>query len=221
MSLQTFITAVKTGGLAKPSKFKVLIPRPSVIQELTYNSSSDWIKMQLFCDQATLPGINYSTTQARTYGEFREMPYERMFDPLTLSFYCDSDMWIKGFFDEWMSNIQNTRSRTFEFYNNYIVDIDIETLNSEGNTVYGVRLFECYPKLMSQITLDYAAKDVMKLSMTMQYRYWEKLEYAKSPEQQSISQFNPRAGSFPQIISPQDLPNSRDFLDQGLGEILI
>jgi len=211
MSLQNFITAVKTGGLARPSKFQVIIPRPSVINDLRYKSSNDWAKMQLFCDQATLPGVNYSTTQARTYGEFREMPYERTFDPLTLSFYCDSDMWIKGFFDEWMANIQNTKSRTFQYYEKYTVDMEIQTLTSAGELSYGVKIYECYPKSMTAINLDYSAKDVMKLGVTMQYRYWEKIEYARSPSQQESSQFTTAPQiSLPQVIRPQDLAQTFD-----------
>ena len=33
-------------------------------------------------------------------------------------------------------------------------------------------LYECYPKSINSIQLDYSAKDVMKINVTMQYKYW-------------------------------------------------
>ena len=40
-------------------------------------------------------------------------------------------------------------------------------------------LFECYPKTISSIQMDYAAKDVMKISIGMQYKNW--IASPKSP----------------------------------------
>lgn len=203
-TLSNFIAAVKTGGLAKPSKYEVTIGKPAVISNLKYKNDSEWKKMLMFCDQASLPGVNYTTTQSRTFGEFREIPYERTFDPLQLGFYCDQQMWIKGFFDEWMANIQDNYTRIFNYYKEYTVNIEIAVLDNDHKKVYGVELFECYPKTMSQIQLDYSAKDVMKLNVTMQYRYWKRVEYSRSSEAQKVSSVSPVAqSSFPNIIIPQ------------------
>jgi hypothetical protein len=212
-SLSEFISAVKTGGLAKPSKYEVVVGRPNVIRNLQYRNDTEWRKMLMFCDQASLPGMNYTTTQSRTFGEFREMPYERTFDPLTLGFYCDQQMWIKSFFDEWMSNIQDSVTREFSYYKDYTVDVTVDVLDTAGNKTYGIQLFECYPKTMNQIQLDYSAKDVMKLSVTMQYRYWRKLEYSKSGEAQNVSSLtNAAPTAFPGIVIPQQFSNIGDIL---------
>jgi hypothetical protein len=205
-SLNNFITAIKTGGLAKPSKYEVVIGKPAVVESLKYKEDNNWRKMLLFCEQATLPGVNYTTTQSRTFGEFREMPYERIFDPLQLSFYCDSDMWIKGFFDEWMANIQNSKTREFSYYDKYTVPITITTVNNEGRNTYGIKLFECYPKTITAVQLDYGAKDVMKLSVSMQYRYYTKVEYATIPNTATNAQNLrlPTNTPFAQVVIPQE-----------------
>jgi hypothetical protein len=203
-TLNEFISVVKAGGFAKPSKYEVTIGKPSVISSLKYKNDNEWKKMLMFCDQASLPGVNYTTTQSRTFGEFREIPYERTFDPLQLSFYCDQQMWIKGFFDQWMANIQNSYTRVFNYYKEYTVNIQISVLDNNNKKVYGVELYECYPKTMNQIQLDYSAKDVMKMSVTMQYRYWKAIEYSKSSEAQKVSSVTPAAQSgFPTVIIPQ------------------
>lgn len=211
-TLNEFISAVKTGGLAKPSKYEVIIGRPAVVTSLKYRNDNEWRKMLLFCDQASLPGMNYTTTQSRTFGEFREIPYERTFDPLQLSFYCDQQMWIKGFFDQWMSNIQDSYTRIFNYYKDYTVNIQVNVLDHENNKVYGVEMFECYPKTLNQIQLDYSAKDVMKLSVTMQYRYWKPLEFGKSSEEQKVASVSPVAQTaFPNIIVPQQTSTTAAF----------
>ncbi len=203
-TLNEFISAVKTGGIAKASKFEVLISKPNVVRNLTYRNDTEWKKMLMFCNQATLPGMNYTTTQSRTFGEFREIPYERTFDPLTLDFYCDQQMWIKGFFDEWMSRIQDNVTREYSYYNDYTVDIQVNVLDRSNNSVYGIQLYECYPKTMNQIQLDYSSNEVMRLSVTMQYRYWKAAQFIKSGENQKPAEVLPAATTaFPNIIIPQ------------------
>jgi hypothetical protein len=207
-TLNEFISQIKIGGLQTPSKYEVYIGKPAVIANAKYQNNTEWRKMLLFCDQATLPGITYTTTQSRTFGEFREMPYERIFDPLQLSFYCDSKMWIKGFFDEWLNSIQNGKTRVFDYYNRYTTDIQVATLDNASNITYAINLYECYPKSVSAIQLDYGAKDVMKLQVTMQYRYWKNVDYAKSGSAQSVSAVTPKESPRPpNVIIPQVTAN--------------
>lgn len=204
-TLTEFIAAVKVSGLAKPSKFEVTIAKPKVLKDTSYKEDTNWRTMLLYCEQASLPGLSYTSTQSRTFGEYREMPYERIFDPLQLTFYCDKDMWIKGFFDSWSSSIQNTKTRTFSYYKDYIVEVTVVTLDSENNRTYGVKLFECYPKTISAIQLSYEAKDVMRLQVQMQYRYYEILNFGKAAVAQKESAIE-KAASTPfgdPIIVPQ------------------
>ena len=129
-------------------------------------------KALLFCDQVQLPGMNYSTIQNRTFGEFRETPYEKLFDTVNMSFYVDKDFIVKSLFDRWMNSIQNPSTRKFEYYKNYTTDMTVDVQDTSDLTRYRLKLFECYPKTMGSVQLDYASKDVMKLSVTMQYKYW-------------------------------------------------
>lgn len=225
-SLNEFIAQIKKGGLQKPSKYEVILNRPPIMLDAKYQNNEDWRMMLLFCEQATLPGVTYTTTQSRSFGEFREMPYERIFDPLQLSFYCDSKMWIKSFFDGWINSIQDGKTRVFNYYDRYTANITVNTLDNAGEKTYGINLFECYPKSVSAVQLDYNSKDVMRLQVTMQYRYWRNVEYSKSAEAQAVSQvttgnpFQP-----PQIIVPQDRrppspnPGTNPFVTTNLSDI--
>jgi hypothetical protein len=169
--LSEFITEVKTRGLANPSKFMVTIAQPTGIG---FNNASDSLRlMRLFCDQTQLPDQNISTAQLRTYGEVREMPYENLYGNVNFSFYCDSNYIVKNFFDTWIQSISDKETRHWNYYNNYIAsNIDILMFNNEGRAVYGVKLYECYPKQMQAVTLDYAAKETLKVNISMNYKYW-------------------------------------------------
>lgn len=176
MSLDKFIANVKTGGLARTNRYTVSFnPR--------FNKGIE--KTLLYCDQIQLPSLNFSTIQNRSFGEFREVPYEKLFGDISMSFYVDTDMEVKFLFDQWMAFIQDPTTRTFEYYNNYTCDMRIkvesdtsfinkrDTEIPQTNVHYEVVLYECYPKTMGAIQLDYASKDIMKLSVTMQYKYFK------------------------------------------------
>jgi hypothetical protein len=163
--IKDFIAQVKTNGLARTNRYAVILNPPKSI-------SSDSIRtVLLFCDQITLPGINYSTVQNRTFGEFREVPYEKLYDPCNLSFYVDTDMKVKSFFDNWVNAISDPVTRTYNYYNNYVTDITIQVQDLNEKTKYQITLVECYPKSINNIQLDYASKDVMKLQVQMQYKF--------------------------------------------------
>lgn len=167
--LQDFISTVKQTGLMRTARYTVIIP---------FGENSDLVSM--YCDQVQLPGMNYNTTAIATYGEAREVPYGRMFDSLTLSFYVDNEMKVKRYFDNWMAQVQNPLNRTFNYYNDYVKKVQVIVEDVESMGKYAVNLYECYPKTIGSIQLDYASKDVMKLNITLAYKYWQ------TPESEEI-----------------------------------
>lgn len=185
-SLNDFIGEVKN-GIANNSHYDVVIKKPTVVTSNLFNNQMIQ-KILLFCDQAQLPGVNVSTTPIRHYGEAREMPYERLFDPITLSFYVDKQLKVKMFFDEWIQSIQNSYSRTFNYYNQYTTDMEIIVYDRMNLPQYKVQIYEAYPKTIGAVQLDYASKDIMKLSVTMQYKYWRSDPYVSSvgPDKASL-----------------------------------
>lgn len=167
--LNEFIGNVKT-GLAKTTHFEVIIARPPALQGEPINSNIR--KIFMFCDQAQLPGITYSTNQVRSYGEFKDVPYEKLYENINLSFYVDSDFMVKDFFDSWMNSIQNPKTRDFNYATTYIAPtIDIIVQDAQDVSRYSCTLYNAYPKSVSAVQLDYAGKDVMKLQVTIAYQY--------------------------------------------------
>ena len=164
--LNEFISHVKNTGLMRTARYTLVLPQRNI-------SSSDSAIVSMLCDQVQLPGLNYSTTPNLSYGETREIPYTRLFDNITISLFVDNDMLTKRYFDDWMLSIQNPMNRTFNYYKNYVSDVQIFVENLQDDTVYAITLHECYPKTISSIQLDYASKEVMKFTVSLAYKNWE------------------------------------------------
>lgn len=178
-----FITEIKTQGLARTNRFSVHLTPPT-------KNASVVRKTLLFCEQASLPGINYATTQNRSYGELREVPYDKLYDTVTLSFHVDRKMLVKKMFDDWMQYIQNPVDRTFQYYKNYITDMVIEVQDLSDRTTYQVQMFECYPKAVSAVSLNAESKDTMRLNVTFQYKYWSSNLISENDKGQKITTDN-------------------------------
>lgn len=167
MSLERFKEEVKGRGLAKTNRFVVEFGLPQLVQKDMFNLEV----VQLFCDSASIPGLNIATQPNRSFGEQREIPYDRNFEPITLNFYVDSRMVVKDFFDSWISSVINPKSRTINYYDEYTTDILISVLDNQDQQTYTIGMYEAYPKSIQAISLDNNNRDAMKIAVTFNYKY--------------------------------------------------
>jgi hypothetical protein len=169
--LNDFISSVAGEGLMRTSRFAVTLKLPNAMPAGNYIGNLR--KILLYCDNVNLPGISLETTQAKTFGEFREMPFNKLFDNINMGFYVDNAMSVKLLFDNWMSAIQNPTTRNFNYYADYTTDITIDVFDVANKNRYKVTLYQCYPKAINPIQMDYAGREVMKMSVSMNYKYWK------------------------------------------------
>ena len=163
--LNDFISQVKHNGLARTNRYVVYFNLP-------WETDSALRDTLLFCDQVQLPGANFNTSDMRTFGETRKAPYERLYEDINMSFYVDKEMKNKLMFDYWLNQIQDPWTRNFNYYDDYVTDIVIEVQDLKDQSRYGIKLYEAYPKSIGAVQLDYAGKDVMKLSVNFAYKYY-------------------------------------------------
>ena len=178
MTIATFISEVRTRGLARTNRYQLEIPFPSN----TVDRDSSYIT-NLLCESVQIPGLNIATTPVRVFGEAREMPYEKTYEPITTTFYVDSTMKVKTAFDNWTSLIINPQTRTLGYYKDYIRDITIHVNTVDDMKAMTIVVSEAYPKTVSAIQLDSNAKEIMKLSVTWQYKYWTSTNNNVTPAQ--------------------------------------
>lgn len=167
-TLNEFTANIKNEGLMRSSRFAVTMQTPRSLGSSVKNLR----KILLYCDSVNLPGITLETTLAKTFGEYREVPFNKLYDNINMSFYVDNGMSVKRMFDSWMGAIQNPTTRSFNYYKDYTTDITIEVFDVADKSRYQVVLYQCYPKAINPVTMDYSAKDVMKMTVSMNYKYW-------------------------------------------------
>ena len=170
-TLSDFISGVRE-GLSRTNHFSVLLTPPSSLANDNIISPK-MTKILLFCEQAQLPGVSFSTSQVRSFGEFKEVPYEKLYEPISLSFFADSDLTVKTLFDKWVNLIQDTNTRMYSYPDEYVTDnIKIFVHDVQNQKKYCVTLYECYPKAVSPIQLDYNNKEIMRVQVQMVYKYF-------------------------------------------------
>lgn len=178
-TLNEFISNVGS-GLALTSHYQVIIPKPDgLVFQNIFGSSTLFSqnKLALFCEQASLPGLNISTIPTRTFGETVETPYEKIYHPINLSFYIDIKFQVKALFDAWMNIIQSGISRIHNYPQNYKTDIDIIVYDRNDKKRYVTTLYQAFPKSINDIQLSYTETEVMKLPVEFSYKYYKTKSY--------------------------------------------
>lgn len=211
-----FIAEIKTKGLSRTNRFTVDFTPPRAMGE-------DTKRTLLFCEKASLPGINFATTQNRSFGEFREVPYDRLFDPISLTFHVDRQMSVKKIFDDWVNVIQDPKSKSFAWYSEYITPLTIRIQDLEDKVHYELICYEAYPKSIGQIQLDAEGKDTMRLDVTFQYKYWQARTIAQNANGQllnkdALNQYNNNFTGFQERFR-KGLGEAGNFMTGAVGQI--
>ena len=199
-----FLSRIKRAGFSQPNRYKVFIDPPNLQGGSTGQAvlnSDRQRQLSLMCQTASLPGINLATTEAYIYGPPYNIPYNQVYDDVTLVFLVDAQMNEKQIFDNWANSIINPETKDANFYKEYVTDITIEQLDRNENPVYSVKLIEAYPTVVNELGLDSGSTDeIHRLAVTFSYRYW-------------TSQQN-QSGTAASSIGNTSLPG-QSFLQQG------
>ena len=172
--LDKFISLVKNDSLAHSNQYSAVFNLPNNLQNIhtATTSKKNIQKLTLLCDSVSIPGLSLITNDVAVYGEARQMPTQRLFSDMTMTFYVDHEMNAKRFFDSWMDIIINPKTRSAYYYEDYIANVELYVHDKNFNITYQVVLFECYPKAIQQIDMSYASRDIMKMQITFQYKYY-------------------------------------------------
>ena len=221
--LNEFISKVKSAGLAKTNRYRVTIATPALMTGFMNSGRL----ITLFCESTSLPGQVVATTEQRIMGETREFPYSKMFDNITLSFYIDNNFEVKGFFDNWLNSVSNTQNKITSYYKDYIaptVLIEVLPMDSEVST-YSITLHEAYPKGISPIQLSADSRDIAKIGVSLNYKYYT-TSHVASTKYQTINITNDAtqdlqslitASGFKETLLEVKNPDTKKFINELLG----
>ena len=162
-------------GYALPSRYEVIITSPG---------EGDARKVSMRCESLDLPGRALNTSlDSNMYGIAPEIVDGITFGgTLAMTFQASSDLEEKVFFESWQEEAWDRGTWNVKYYRDYIKDIDIYVLDVQDVRRYGLRLRECFPKEIGPASLDAGpAGDIIKIPVTMQYKYWETLDINNQP----------------------------------------
>ena len=144
-SPQLFLSNIKAkDGLARPSRYEVILPIPSyidkfisssalekffnipnnIIAELTTGNGRDETKtsnpalsryLALQCESAELPGKTLLTQDVKIYGPGFKVPYQTQYTETTLTFVCTNEFYERKLFERWMEAIMPTDTNNLRY----------------------------------------------------------------------------------------------------------
>ena len=195
MSIYGFLARFKR-GIARPNRYRVEFFLPSGIPQSvagTVGVNSDALhenirqrqnefnsdgSINVKCHSATFPQRSLMTYEHKQNSAPFRLPYTSTYDPVTFSFYADSDLDTRDYFDIWQACVMNFGSNTVNFYDEYVSDVHIWQVDLYGNDTYGVQLIEAYPMNIGSFDVSYSNNDSYQTtSVTLAYKSWLPLRY--------------------------------------------
>jgi len=147
--------------------------KEGTIQQMHSRFNSGRGGVNIKCHTATFPQRSMLTVGLnQNSAEFR-VPYSATYDPVTFSFYADSEMDTRDYFEIWQSSVCNFSNNTMNFLDEYTSDVKIIAMDQAGRDTYGVTLFEAWPLNIGTIDMSYSAQDAYQTTIvTMSYKSW-------------------------------------------------
>jgi len=184
-----FTSTIKTLGLANPNKFKVEIAFPALLStggaHPLKQEDSTLRNLSLMCETVSFSGRGVQTILDLQYGLRKEIAYNApVYQPITLSFLCSSELKEKKLLDKWNNFIvPNNKGKGFDvaYYKDYVGTITVTLLDSDGKTgKYAQEYIEAYPKTVNAIELNHSTQNsVARVTADFQYAYWNPISNPK------------------------------------------
>jgi hypothetical protein len=195
--LQEFITSMsKAKGFARTSKYAVVITPPTNLERLvsaaaasdtiSFSSENNLLDMQsmsthigrqvnLHCNSVSLPGHDLQAQDVQ-HGSApgRQMVTSHDYaGTIAASFYLDSHLRERHFFEKWQRMAVNTNTHKANYYDDYIGSMEIFQLDGNGEITYGIKATEVYPTTIAGIEYAYAnTNQIATQAVQFQYRQW-------------------------------------------------
>ena len=142
------------------------------------NQDQNKRRVQAFCSEISMPAREGAQKEIRHNGPVRKFVYDHTYSDITATFYTDKFMRERTFFEMWQKAAFSNSTHNMNYYNDYVAPLDIFALGQfasrqeRDDITYGVRLFECYPKTISEVSFSHAANEIQTFTVTFSYRYW-------------------------------------------------
>jgi hypothetical protein len=177
-NINQFRTEIVNSGVLPTNRFLVIFTPPKSL------GTSDTLTLR--CENATIPGVNFFTSQSIRYGygQIERRPYLPTFNSITLSFIVDTRSTIIDYFNLWTNSIVNYNVSqgmysgspspyVMSYKDDYISkQMQIYVYDYENKRQIKVTLYDAYPLSTTDVSLGWGQEnEVMKYSVSLQYTH--------------------------------------------------
>ena len=135
-------------------------------------------RVQAFCSAISMPSREAVQKEIRHNGPTRKFVYNYTTPEITATFYTDKFMRERTFFEMWQKAAFSNLTHNINYYNDYVSPVDIMALGNyasrqeRDDVTYAVRLLDCYPKTISDVSFSHETNAVQTFEVTFSFRNW-------------------------------------------------
>ena len=134
-SIYRFRNSVLENGVARPSKYEVIITPPENIKNVLEGSSLDIVSRNvgMACNSIVMPGRDLTAISVKQGQDLaREQVGAHTYEgTITATFYLDPNLDYKTFFEAWQNLAVNPITNNLNYYDNYVGSMSIHQLGAE------------------------------------------------------------------------------------------
>lgn len=143
-----------------------------------------------------LPEASFEEVGVKYGGVIYKIAGDRTFGDWTVQLNIDDKGKVLDKFHAWQTKIYDLSSGIAGLPVDYMKDQEIHLLDYTGNTMKSYKLFGCWPKSISTVSLDYATTDTITVDITFSYLYYEIMSIDSNTSSLIKKGFNLIAGKF-------------------------
>ena len=158
------------GGGARPNQFKVTMPFPGYAQV-----GGEIEDLAFLCTATSIPAMDIGNINIPFRGRQIKVAGDRTFASWSITVLNDTDFKLRNAFERWQNGINNmTDNEGLSNPVDYQVDVFVDQLDRNGNTLKSYTLRGAYPVNLASIPLGYSLNDeIENFDVEFQYQYFE------------------------------------------------
>jgi hypothetical protein len=158
------------GGGARNNQFKVTMPFPGYAQV-----GGEIEDLAFLCTSTSIPAMTIGNVNVPFRGRVIKIAGDRTFASWSVNVLNDTNFKLRNAFERWQNGINNmTDNEGLSNPVDYQVDVFVDQLDRNGNTLKSYTLRGAYPTSIGTIELNYETNDAIEdFDVTFEYQYFE------------------------------------------------
>lgn len=158
------------GGGARANQFKVTMPFPGYAQV-----GGEIEDLAFLCTSTSIPAMTIGNVNVPFRGRVIKIAGDRTFASWSINVLNDTNFKLRNAFERWQNGINNmTDNEGLSNPVDYQVDVFVDQLDRNGNTLKSYTLRGAYPTSIGAIDLNYETNDAIEdFDVTFEYQYFE------------------------------------------------